>query len=109
VVSVLRVDVGKYLIHLNNPVRLKTHIYNGNRYIDVFVLGNAADSFESGFQNNIFMTPNWLRNYVDGRLSVDSDGYAIVSYLEIYFSDNNSDSYQDPISAQCFIFGTETD
>ena len=77
-------------------------------YIDVFVIGNAADLFANGWMNPILMTINWLRNYVDGRLTVDADGYAILNYFILYFADNSSDSMQDPISAQCFIFGTES-
>ena len=55
------------------------------------------------------MTPNWLRQYVDGRLEVDAAGNASVNYIILYFVDNNNDELIDPRSAQCFIFGTETD
>lgn len=106
---VSRIEQGVYTITLKKSVKLKTHSYNGNKYIDVFAIGNAADTFDAGFKNMLLMTPNWLRQYVDGRLSVDSNGYAIVSYVTLYFTDNNSDQLIDPLSAQCFIFGTETD
>ena len=107
--SVLRVEKGAYTITLKKSVKLKTHYYNGNKYIDVFAIGNAADTFNAGFKNMLLMTPNWLRQYVDGRLAVDNNGYATVSYVTLYFTDNNSDQLIDPLSAQCFIFGTETD
>ena len=107
--NVSRSEKGVYTITLKKSVKLKTHSYNGNKYIDVFAIGNAADSFANGFKNMLLMTPNWLRQYVDGRLSVDSNGYAVVSYVVLYFTDNNTDQLIDPVSAQCFIFGTETD
>ena len=107
--SVTRNETGVYTIFLTNPVKLSTHIYAGNRYIDVFAIGNAADTFDAGFTNPIHITPNWLRQYVDGRLTVDGNGIASVNYLVLYFADNNHDQLQDPRSAQIFIFGTETD
>ena len=107
--SVTRNEKGVYTIYLTNPVKLSTHIYAGNRYIDVFAIGNAADTFDAGFTNPIHITPNWLRQYVDGRLTVDGNGIASVNYLVLYFADNNYDQLQDPRSAQIFIFGTETD
>lgn len=107
--SVSRDAKGTYTITLTSPVKLKTHSYNGNRYIDLFVIGNAADSFDSGFSNPLIPTCNWLRKYVDGRLTVDELGYATVSYFVLYFADNSSDSLQDPISSQIFVFGTEAD
>ena len=108
IASVSRINTGEYLVTLKKSVKLKTHLYAGKRYIDVFVIGNAADLFANGWMNPILMTINWLRNYVDGRLTVDADGYAILNYFILYFADNSSDSMQDPISAQCFIFGTES-
>ena len=107
--SVTRQEKGVYTIYFTNPVKLATHVYAGNKYIDVFAIGNAADTFDAGFTNPIFMTPNWLRQYVDGRLVVDAAGNASVNYVVLYFIDNNYDQLQDPRSAQCFIFGTETD
>ena len=107
--SVTRQEKGVYTIYFTNPVKLATHVYAGNKYIDVFAIGNAADTFDAGFTNPIFMTPNWLRQYVDGRLVVDAAGNASVNYVVLYFIDNNTDSLKDPRSAQCFIFGTETD
>ena len=107
--SVTRQERGVYTIYFTNPVKLATHVYAGNKYIDVFAIGNAADTFDAGFANPIFMTPNWLRQYVDGRLVVDAAGNASVNYVVLYFIDNNNDKLRDPRSAQCFIFGTETD
>lgn len=107
--SITRQEKGVYTIYFTNPVKLATHVYAGNKYIDVFAIGNAADNFDAGFVNPIFMTPNWLRQYVDGRLVVDAAGNASVNYVVLYFIDNNYDQLQDPRSAQCFIFGTETD
>lgn len=107
--SVTRQEKGVYTIYFTNPIKLATHVYADNKYIDVFVIGNAADTFDAGFTNPIFMTPNWLRQYVDGRLTVDAAGNASVNYVVLYFIDNNYDQLQDPRSAQCFIFGTETD
>lgn len=108
IASVSRINTGEYLVTLKKSVKLKTHLYEGKRYIDVFVIGNAADLFANGWMNPILVTINWLRNYVDGRLTVDVDGYAILNYFILYFADNSSDSMQDLISAQCFIFGTES-
>lgn len=107
--SVTRQEKGVYTIYFTNPIKLATHVYADNKYIDVFVIGNAADTFDAGFTNPIFMTPNWLRQYVDGRLTVDAAGTASVNYVVLYFIDNNYDKLQDPRSAQCFIFGSETD
>lgn len=107
--SVTRQEKGVYTIYFTNPIKLATHVYANNKYIDVFVIGNAADTFDAGFTNPIFMTPNWLRQYVDGRLTVDTAGNASVNYVVLYFIDNNTDTLRDPRSAQCFIFGTETD
>lgn len=107
--SVTRNEKGVYTIYLTNPVKLGTHSYADNKYIDVFAIGNAASTFVSGYSDPILMTPNWLRQYVDGRLVVDAEGNAIVNYIVLYFIDNNNDIYLDPVSAQCFIFGTESD
>ena len=110
--SITREEKGVYTIYFTNPVKLATHVYADHKYIDVIVVGNAADVFGSGaseFAHPIFMTPNWLRKWVDGRLVVDSDGNAIVNYVVLYFIDNDIDQLVDPRSAQCFIFGTETD
>lgn len=107
--SITRQEKGVYTIYFTNPVKLATHVYADNKYIDVFAIGNAADTFDAGFTNPIFMMPNWVRQYVDGRLVVDAAGNASVNYVVLYFIDNNYDQLQDPRSAQCFIFGTETD
>lgn len=106
--SVTRNETGVFTLSLKKGVWLKTHSYNGYNYIDVFAIGNAADTFNAGFKNMLLMTPNWLRNYVNGRLT-QNNGYAYVDYVILYFTDNNSDQLIDPKSAQCFIFGTESD
>lgn len=106
--TVTRSEQGVYTIYFQNSVKLKTHNYEGNKYIDVFVVGNAADTFDAGFKNPLSMNPNWLRQYVNGRLTVEGD-YAVVNYVVLYFIDNNTDSLIDPRSAQCFIFGTESE
>lgn len=106
--SVTRNETGVFTLSLKKGVWLKTHSYNGYNYIDVFAIGNAADTFDAGFKNMLLMTPNWLRNYVNGRLT-QNNGYAYVDYVILYFTDNNSDQLIDPKSAQCFIFGTESD
>lgn len=106
--SVTRNETGVFTLSLKKGVWLKTHSYNGYNYIDVFAIGNAADTFDAGFKNMLLMTPNWLRNYVNGRLT-QNNGYAYVDYVILYFTDNNSDKLIDPKSAQCFIFGTESD
>nr|DAM54543.1 MAG TPA: Fibronectin type III protein [Caudoviricetes sp.] len=106
--SVTRNETGVFTLSLKKGVWLKTHSYNGYDYIDVFAIGNAADTFDAGFKNMLLMTPNWLRNYVNGRLT-QNNGYAYVDYVILYFTDNNSDQLIDPKSAQCFIFGTESD
>lgn len=106
--SVTRNETGVFSLSLEKGVWLKTHSYNGYDYIDVFAIGNAADTFDAGFKNMLLMTPNWLRNYVNGRLT-QNNGYAYVDYVILYFTDNNTDKLIDPKSAQCFIFGTESD
>lgn len=106
--SITRNETGVFTLSLKKGVWLKTHSYNGYNYIDVFAIGNAADTFNAGFKNMLLMTPNWLRNYVNGRLT-QNNGYAYVDYVILYFTDNNSDKLIDPKSAQCFIFGTESD
>lgn len=106
--SVTRNETGVFTLSLKKGVWLKTHSYNGYNYIDVFAIGNAADNFNAGFKNMLLMTPNWLRNYVNGRLT-QNNGYAYVDYVILYFTDNNTDQLIDPKSAQCFIFGTESD
>lgn len=106
--SVTRNETGVFSLSLKKGVWLKTHSYNGYDYIDVFAIGNAADTFDAGFKNMLLMTPNWLRNYVNGRLT-QNNGYAYVDYVILYFTDNNTDQLIDPKSAQCFIFGTESD
>lgn len=106
--SVTRNETGVFTLSLKKGVWLKTHSYNGYNYIDVFAIGNAADTFNAGFKNMLLMTPNWLRNYVNGRLT-QNNGYAYVDYVILYFTDNNTDQLIDPRSAQCFIFGTESD
>ncbi len=107
VANIIRVDKGAYTITLSNPVKLNTHEWAGSNYIDVFAIGNAHDTFDSGWMNMIIPSINWVRNYVDGRLTI-TNGYANVTYFTLYFAANNSDSMQDPRSAQIFIFGTET-
>lgn len=106
--SVTRNETGVFSLSLKKGVWLKTHSYNGYDYIDVFAIGNAADTFDAGFKNMLLMTPNWLRNYVNGRLT-QNNGYAYVDYVILYFTDNNTDQLIDPKSAQCFIFGSESD
>lgn len=106
--SVTRNETGVFSLSLKKGVWLKTHSYNGYDYIDVFAIGNAAETFDAGFKNMLLMTPNWLRNYVNGRLT-QNNGYAYVDYVILYFTDNNTDQLIDPKSAQCFIFGTESD
>lgn len=106
--SVTRNETGVFTLSLKKGVWLKTHSYNGYDYIDVFAIGNAADTFNAGFKNMLLMTPNWLRNYVNGRLT-QNNGYAYVDYVILYFTDNNTDQLIDPKTAQCFIFGTESD
>lgn len=107
--SIQRGGIGEYSIFFENPVKLKTHVYNGKLYVDVFVISNASQSFTYGFLNPLEVNINWLRQYVDGRVPVDSSGYAYVNYVILYFINHDSADLQDPVAAQCFIFGTETD
>lgn len=109
VASIVRDQKGVYTVRFRNNIKLKTHTYAGNKYIDVFAVGNAADTFDSGFSNPLLVNPNWIRNFVDGRLTVDAQGYASVNYVVLYFIDNNTDQLIDPRSAQVFIYGTESD
>lgn len=105
--SITRSEKGVFTITLKKGVWLKTHSYNGNNYIDVFTISNVADTFDNGFKNPLLINPNWLRQYVDGRLT-QNNGKAYVDYIVLYCMDNNSDQLIDPLSAQCFIFGTES-
>ncbi len=95
-------------MYLQKPVKLKTHKFNSNNYIDLFVVANSHDTFKNGFNNQILVSINWVRNYVDGRLDVINE-IAKVTYFTLYFQDNNTDSLIDPVSSQLFIFATETD
>lgn len=105
--NVYRNETGVYTVYFSQPVWVATHAFSSNRYIDILAVGNAADTFDSGFTNPLLMNPNWLRQYVDGRLT-ESGGRAYVNYVVLYFMDNNSDQLIDPRSAQCFIFASET-
>ena len=108
VASISRSETGVYTIYFTKPIWVKTHGYGDNRYIDIFAIGNAAEDFTYGFTNTLQMNPNWLRQYVDGRLT-ESGNYALVNYVVIYCINNNTDELKDPRSAQCFIYATETD
>lgn len=105
VTSITRVEEGVYQLNFTNPIWLKTHTYAGNKYIDVFAFGNAADNFDSGFVDNLLINPNWLRQYVNGRLTISGD-YALVSYVVLYFIDTGN-TLVDPISAQILLMGAE--
>ena len=108
IASINRDQKGVYTIYFSTPFNLKVHTWEGNNYIDLYVIGNAHDTFDAGFTNPELISINWVRNYVDGRLTV-SGGYARVTYATLYFMDNNSDQLIDPRAAQFFIFGAETD
>ena len=108
IASINRDQKGVYTIYFSTSFNLKVHTWEGNNYIDLYVIGNAHDTFDAGFTNPELISINWVRNYVDGRLTV-SGGYARVTYATLYFIDNNTDQLIDPRAAQFFIFGTETD
>lgn len=103
-----RDDIGIYSIWFEKPVHLKTHLFNGNKYIDVFGVGNANGSFALGFRDPLQFNVNWIRNKVDNVLSFDSKGYAICNYVILYFN-NVEKNLADPQSAQIYIFGSESD
>ncbi len=105
--AINRDEKGIYSVYFKNPLKLKTHKWNSNNYIDLFVMGNCHDAFTNGFQNQMLVSINWTRNYVDNRLTINNDE-AIVTYATLYFCDNNNDQLLDPVSAQIFIFATET-
>lgn len=107
VASITRKGTGYYRITLTNSVKVKMHTSGDYHYIDVFVVANSADKWDNGFTNPILCNPNWLRNYIDGRLSTDGD-YAILTYVDLYFIDNNTDNLEDPWTTQFFLFATET-
>lgn len=107
--SVTRDASGTYSVYFKNPFWCQTHEWNGNKYIDLYALGNAHDLFTSGFSNPLHCSINWVRNYVDGRLNVDENGRALVTYAILYFIDNNTDQLIDPVSAQIMLVITETD
>lgn len=108
IASINRDQKGVYTVYFTTPFKLKTHEWGGNKYIDLCIVGNAHDTFNSGFTNPEIMSINWLRNYVDGRLTVSGE-YATVTYATLYFIDNNSDQLIDPYTSQFFLFATETD
>lgn len=108
IASINRDQKGVYTVYFTTPFKLKTHEWQSNKYIDLYIVGNAHDTFDSGFTNPEIMSINWLRNYVDGRLTVSGE-YATVTYATLYFIDNNSDQLIDPNTAQFFLFATETD
>ena len=107
VASISRTAEGNYHVALQNPVKVKMHTSGSYHYIDLFVVANSADTWDNGFTNPILCQPNWLRNYIDGRLSTDGN-YAILSYVDLYFIDNDSDNLTDPWTTQVFLFATET-
>lgn len=84
------------------------HTWEDKNYIDLYVIGNAHDTFTNGFTNPLIISINWVRNYVDRRLTV-SDGYDYVTYATLYFIDNNTDTLIAPNVSQFFIFGAEID
>lgn len=104
--SMSRTEEGVYQINFTNPVWLKAHSFSGKRYIDVFVLGNAAENFDNGFVEHLLINPNWLRNSVDNKLPISGD-YVLVSYVILYFI-NTSNILVDPRSAQIMILGAES-
>ena len=108
IASINRDDKGVYTVYFSTPFKLKVHSWEGSNYIDLYVVGNAHDTFDAGFKNPEHTTINWVRNTVDGRLVV-SGGYATVTYCTLYFVDNNGDTLIDPRAAQFFLFGVETD
>ena len=108
IASINRDQKGVYTVYFTTPFKLKTHEWQSNKYIDLYIVGNAHDTFDAGFTNPEIMSINWLRNYVDGRLTVSGE-YATVTYATLYFIDNNSDQLIDPNAAQFFLFATETD
>lgn len=108
VASINRDGAGIYTVYFATPFKLKVHSWGGSNYIDLYVVGNAHDTFDAGFKNPEHTTINWVRNTVDGRLTV-SGGYATVTYCTLYFVDNNADTLIDPRAAQFFLFGAETD
>jgi hypothetical protein len=106
--SVTRTAEGNYHVELANPPKVKANLAaDGYSYIDVFVVANSANTFSSGFNHPLFCNPNWLRNYVDGRLPL-SGGYATLEYVDLYFIDNNNDQLLDPHATQFYLFSTET-
>lgn len=107
IASINRDQKGVYTVYFTTPFKLKTHEWQSNKYIDLYIIGNAHDTFDSGFTNPEIMSINWVRNYVDGRLTVSGE-YATVTYATLYFIDNNSDQLIDPNAAQFFLFATET-
>lgn len=108
IASINRDGAGIYTVYFATPFKLKVHSWEGSNYIDLYVVGNAHDTFDAGLKNPEHTTINWVRNTVDGRLTV-SGGYATVTYCVLYFIDNNGDTLIDPRAAQFFLFGAETD
>ena len=108
IASINHDGAGIYTVYFATPFKLKVHSWEGSNYIDLYVVGNAHDTFDAGFKNPVHTTINWVRNTVDGRLVV-SDDYATVTYCTLYFVDNNRDALIDPRAAQFFLFGAETD
>lgn len=106
--SVTRTAEGNYHVELANPPKVKANLAaDGYSYIDIFVVANTASTFSTGFNHAMHCNPNWLRNYVDGRLPL-SGGYATLEYVDLYFIDNDNDQLLDPHATQFYLFSTET-
>lgn len=105
--NITRISTGAYRVTLSNPPLVKTTLAaDGYRYIDIFALANSARTWDNGFNAPLLCLPNWLRNYVNGRLTVTGE-YAILSYVDLYFI-NGSEQLRDPWTTQFFLFATET-
>ena len=106
--SLSRFQQGGYRINFTTPIKVRYYIgSDGYRYIDMYVIGNSHSTFESGFDDVTILTINWVRNYIDGRLSFDSE-FAYVTYADIYVCDNNYDQLLAPKVAQGVIAISET-
>ena len=111
VASVVRAADKAYSVYFAKPIKLPAHVWrNNNHYVDIIAIGNAHDTFDNGFCNPIHITSNWVRQSIEGQgLTIDSEGFATIPYVILYFPDNNNDQLEDPMSAQVFVFASDSD
>ena len=106
--SVSKEGTGIYRINFTTAVKTRHHLLSdGHRYIDMYVVANAHDTFANGFNNPLIVSINWVRNYIEGRVPYDNE-FAYVTYALLYTIDNNIDQLLNVKTMQGFIAISET-